>query len=474
MAEFQLVPKSVFISYRRTNIPWALNIFQYLTNHGYDVFFDYEGIGAGDFEQIILGNILSRAHFLIVLTPSALERCGQEGDWLRREIETAIENKRNIVPLMIEGFSFGTPTIAAQLTGKLTALKHYNGIGMPAEYFFAAMEKLRTKFLDKAPEVVLHPVTAAAEQAATEQTTAAAAAPPVQEKELTAQEYFERAYSAAHDLDEKIRLYSQALQLDPNFAQAHYERALALKAKGGLEAVMRGYDDAIERNPDAAVGYRMRAVALSAKGDLDNAIRDCNQAIRLQPDGAEAYNNRGNIQSDKGDLEAAIHDYDQAILLKPGYAGAYNNRGFAHVRMGDLDAAILDFEQAIRLKPDYAEAYNNRGTAHFDKGDLEAAIRDYDQAIRLQPDFAVAYNNRGDAHKNKGDLGTAILSYEQAIRIQPDYANAYFNRADLLERADPTQAIADFQRYLDLGGGTRDGDTEIVQKRIEKLKAQLP
>lgn len=38
------VEKTVFLSYRRTNIPWALNIFQDLTHHGYDVFFDYSGI----------------------------------------------------------------------------------------------------------------------------------------------------------------------------------------------------------------------------------------------------------------------------------------------------------------------------------------------------------------------------------------------------------------------------------------------
>jgi hypothetical protein len=73
------VEKSVFISYRRTNVPWALAVWQNLTHHGYDVFFDYEGIGSGDFESIILGNITSRVHFLIILSPSALERCGDRG-----------------------------------------------------------------------------------------------------------------------------------------------------------------------------------------------------------------------------------------------------------------------------------------------------------------------------------------------------------------------------------------------------------
>jgi len=79
------IEKTVFLSYRRTNIPWALAIFKDLIQHGYDVFFDFNGIASGDFEQVILGNIPARAHFLVLLTPSALERCADPTDWLRRE-----------------------------------------------------------------------------------------------------------------------------------------------------------------------------------------------------------------------------------------------------------------------------------------------------------------------------------------------------------------------------------------------------
>src|SRR5688500_3852615 len=101
------IEKTVFISYRRSNLRWALNIYQALTQHGYDVFFDYESIASGDFDKIILENIKARAHFIVVLTPSALDRCNQADDWLRREIEVAIDEQRNIVPLMMEGFDFG-------------------------------------------------------------------------------------------------------------------------------------------------------------------------------------------------------------------------------------------------------------------------------------------------------------------------------------------------------------------------------
>src|SRR5208283_3260180 len=134
-AAMERAEKTVFISYRRTNSPWVLAIYQNLTDQGYDVFFDYVGINSGDFESVILGNIRARAHFLVLLTPSALERCDDPADWLRREIECALANQRNIVPLMLEGFDFGTPRISGQLTGALAALKHYNGLSIPPEYF---------------------------------------------------------------------------------------------------------------------------------------------------------------------------------------------------------------------------------------------------------------------------------------------------------------------------------------------------
>src|ERR1022692_932886 len=167
------IEKTVFLSYRRTNIPWALAIFQNLTQNGYDVFFDYNGIASGDFESVILGNITARAHFLVLLTPSALERCDDPADWLRREIETALANQRNIVPLMLEGFDFGTPTIASQLTGTLAALKRYNGLSIPPEYFLEAMERLRGRYLNVPLTAVLHPASLPVQRAATEQRAAA-------------------------------------------------------------------------------------------------------------------------------------------------------------------------------------------------------------------------------------------------------------------------------------------------------------
>ena len=78
---------------------------------------------------------------------------------MRREIETATNEKRNIIPFMVDNFDFGIQTVKNALTGKLKDLSTYNGLPVQNAYVFEAMERLRNRFLNKAlsdlPKAVL-------------------------------------------------------------------------------------------------------------------------------------------------------------------------------------------------------------------------------------------------------------------------------------------------------------------------------
>jgi tetratricopeptide (TPR) repeat protein len=433
------IEKTVFISYRRTNAPWALAISKDLTHSGYDVFFDYTGIKSGDFESAILGNIEARAHFIVLLTPSALKRCSEPGDWLRREIETALELKRNIVPLMLEGFSFKTKSISRQLTGPLAVLKGYQALSVPVEFFDAAMTRLREDYLAVALDAVKHPATVVAREAARVEQAAVNAAPVVTKQELTAQEWFERAFNAT-DLDEQVRHYSEAIQLDPGLAEAFYNRG----------------------------------IARDEKGDLDRAVEDYSQAIRLRPDFADAFYNRGEAREAKGDWGGALDDYSAAIRLNPSDAMACNNRGLIRYQIGEVEAAIADYSRSIDLRPDYGDAFMNRGLALYSKGDLDGAINDCAEAIRLQPNESGGFHNRGLARHAKGDLDGAINDYTKAIRLKPESAFSYYNRAEIWKtKNQPAAAIADFQQYLKVGGGMQYSNAAVVEKMIRDLQKKL-
>ena len=148
---------SVFISYRRTTSKYAaLLVFKDLTQNGYDVFLDYESIDSGEFEEQILNQIAIRKHFIAILSPGCLDRCLQPGDWLRKEIEYAIEKQRNVVPLLFDNFDF--KNAQPNLTGKLAALADYNGLSVPDGYFDEAMVKLRERFLQQPLKGVIEPI----------------------------------------------------------------------------------------------------------------------------------------------------------------------------------------------------------------------------------------------------------------------------------------------------------------------------
>ena len=84
-----------FISYRRDGgHEMARLLYEHLTNRGINCFFDLEELGSGKFDVKLLRNIEQSKNFILVLSPDALARCQNEGDWVRSEIEHAIKHKK--------------------------------------------------------------------------------------------------------------------------------------------------------------------------------------------------------------------------------------------------------------------------------------------------------------------------------------------------------------------------------------------
>ncbi len=153
------IPKTVFISYRRTNQAHAIKIYQLLREAGYDPFLDIKDLGAGAWRVIIQREIQKRAHFVLLLTPSAVERFAEPNDVMRFEIETALDNKRNLVPLMFDGFSYSDPRIRNYLTGKLAILSEYNAFPINWRRLKKDIQELIDRFMSIHPDDVVHPDT---------------------------------------------------------------------------------------------------------------------------------------------------------------------------------------------------------------------------------------------------------------------------------------------------------------------------
>lgn len=418
--------KTVFISYRRANEYTALAVYQDLTANGYDVFIDYLNIDAGNFESIILENIKGRAHFVVILTPSALERCDDPNDWLRREIECAIDHKRNIIPLMMQGFDYKDPSIDKRLTGKIAQLKRINAVKVPPTYFFEAMNRLRDRFLTLPKDVLQHTMSDIAQQEAEHQQKVANETEPVSEDTLTAVEYFERAHQHYENgrYDDAIVDYSEALDRQPNFIIAYNNRGNAHHQIGDYDRAIVEYSHALHRQPDLAEAYYNRGLTYHYRESYKQAIADYNEAIRLKPKYLKAYIGRGNTYKVRGDYDRAITDYTKALRLKPTSELAYFNRGLAYYYQGKCNHAIADYTEVIRLNRQDAIAYGNRGEIYFTLNKFKFALRDFKQANERRPTYIYGIAGQAITHHALGDEQVAVNLWKMLCGLDERYYDA--------------------------------------------------
>ncbi len=117
----------IFISYRRTNEDGTKNsstartIMLQIESLGYKdrVFFDFHALADGEFEKQIMPAIANAKIFVLVLTPNALDRCINEDDWVRREIEQAQKHNVKIIPINIDEKFQGVPQYLPESIRKL-------------------------------------------------------------------------------------------------------------------------------------------------------------------------------------------------------------------------------------------------------------------------------------------------------------------------------------------------------------------
>lgn len=106
--------KDVFISYRREGGATVARLLcDVLNQRNISTFFDKESLGEGNFDNAIEKNLHAARNFILIVSPKLFERGidanGQydakatESDWVYREIRTALETGKPIIPIFVNG-----------------------------------------------------------------------------------------------------------------------------------------------------------------------------------------------------------------------------------------------------------------------------------------------------------------------------------------------------------------------------------
>jgi hypothetical protein len=97
----------VFVSYRRPQGANAAGqVEAALKIRGIRPLLDLADLSRGHFDFPLLKRVAEIPSFVVVLTPGALDRCHDHGDWLCQEIGQALKSSRTIIPLVVPGFTY--------------------------------------------------------------------------------------------------------------------------------------------------------------------------------------------------------------------------------------------------------------------------------------------------------------------------------------------------------------------------------
>jgi tetratricopeptide (TPR) repeat protein len=189
-------------------------------------------------------------------------------------------------------------------------------------------------------------------------------------------------------------LWERTLSVTTNNAAAHFKYGAALEESGKLDEALRHYRDALRIEPDYAEAHYNLANGLMKAGATADSLAEAGThltaALQLNPDFAEAHNATGVHSLMRGEIESAVAHFKDAIRLKADYALAHNNLGTALGNQGRFDDAILSYKQAVTVDPGYAEAHANVAVLLAQQGKNDDAISHLKEALRVNPDNKMA------------------------------------------------------------------------------------
>ena len=203
--------------------------------------------------------------------------------------------------------------------------------------------------------------------------------------------------------NEALRLFYEAIELDPAFASACGMTAWCYvwrKVNGWMTDRIQEISEgsrlarrATELGKDDAVALARGGHALGfLVGDLDAGAAFVDRAILLNPNLATAWLLSGLLRWYRGETDLAIEHLARAMRLSPLDPTLYFMRmgtGFAHLLAGRFDDACLWAEKAFYEEPNYLPAAAVTAASHALAGRPEEArqamerLRQIDPALRI-------------------------------------------------------------------------------------------
>lgn len=232
--------------------------------------------------------------------------------------------------------------------------------------------------------------------------------------------------------DKAVAASQQGKRLDENLVEVRIAAASAYLATGKFNEAIVELEQALKLAPNSDDAYRRLAVAFRRAGRVDEARRMNEEAIRVNPYYWLNHNAMGDAALRMGDNVRAEQAFSKVIELEPDNVNGFNNLGAIYLVTSRYAQAAAAFQRATELVPT-ADAYSNLGIAYAWQGRFQEALPPYAKAVETSPNVDGWLSNLGDGYRWLGQSQKATETYDRAIALA--YAALQVNSSDARTRS---------------------------------------
>jgi len=217
--------------------------------------------------------------------------------------------------------------------------------------------------------------------------------------------HYEKATLDDYALAEKF--FRQAIDLDPNFADAYCRLALA-QTQAGTVFQTRSLADVVN------FAEPLARLAVALDGNNANAHSSLSVALFL-----------------RGDHHGALAEAERAVALSPNLALGHFRKGAALIFMGRLEQGLADLQTSLRLEPlgSYlATRLAYQAVGYYFSRAYDEAAEAAKHTIRLFPEFPLPYRWLAAALGQLGRTEEAQAALDKAIATAPGSFDLYVRR----------------------------------------------
>ena len=201
------------------------------------------------------------------------------------------------------------------------------------------------------------------------------------------QKYFEsgQAYFAKAQFQEAAVEFLNAVQVDPNFADAHYKLAQSFVKTMQFGRAVQELQRTIEIQPANYPAHIDLANLLIAGGNLAQAQQQADLLLAQQPNGQQVHVVLSSLKAARGDTPGAVDEMEKAVALGANGWESYDNLALLEARNNQPDAAEATFKRALEVDPKVLDTLMLLGAFYQAQGRPTDAEQQFRNAMTVAP-----------------------------------------------------------------------------------------